>query len=348
MTKPIQDPVRLRDVPVDFDASGTHAGDLFRAALPQARFHDAQVELLLRRTRAIHRRGALRRLVPALTSLPVLLLGMTVGAATTAIIGGQWLSHERTNYMAPGPHRPKPAASKPKFKPTLEPQEAAAPSSPPKASPVVVVASAKRVAFAKRSTPQTQTPVVLPAKPDEALAPTQGDTAAWALPPSAEAQLLREAVRALHIDRRPAVALDMLQEYEATYASSDLAYEAKMLSAEAQLALGNRHEALVALNAVAGKRSLPMELALLRAELMASAHQCKEALAAFSHFSVAALGPLQQERVLYGEGVCLAELGDSVAARRVYMDYQTRFPHGRFAQSVRRALGGTNEEPNSP
>ncbi|MDX2023587.1 MAG: hypothetical protein SF187_25340 [Deltaproteobacteria bacterium] len=347
MSRPIQDPVRLRDVPPDFDASGVRAGDLFRAAGPQPRFHDAQVELLLRRTRAIHRRSALRRLIPALTSLPVLLLGMTVGAATTAIIGGHWFAHERAPHMAPLPQKPKPATPKQDLRPTVEPQEKAEPPSAPEVRPEVVVPQ-KRLAFAKRAATEIKMPPEPPAEPTDAVAPTVGDTTAWALPPSAEAQLLREAVRSLRVERRPAVALDMLKEFERVYADSDLAYEAKMLSAEALLALGQRSEALEALNAVAHKRSLPIELALLRAELLAAGHQCKEAMAALQQIRGAALRPLQQERVLYGEGVCLAELGDSAAARRVYLDYQTRFPHGRFAQSVRRALGGTNETENSP
>lgn len=182
----------------------------------------------------------------------------------------------------------------------------------------------------------------------EPVAPSPSATEAWALPPSPEAQLLREAVRTLRIDRRPGPALNLLQEFQRSYPSSDLAVEARMLAAEAHLTLGNRRPALVELDAVAAKHGLPTELSLLRAELLADAHRCAEGLPVFNSLANRVLTEPQLERVLYGRAVCIAETEDPATARAAYFKYQQRFPHGRFAQSVLRALGGTTNAQTPP
>jgi hypothetical protein len=345
------DPVRLRDVPAAFDTSGVHAAELFQAASVQPQFHDAQVELLLRRTRAAQRKSAWGRLrlFPALTSLPVLMFGMTVGAATTVMITRNWsstptkastLQIAKVEVVVPKVTRAQPLAGTP-----VAPPDEPAPLTP---TPVVVRAKRAATQFVVQKEEAPQIVADHPAIAEEPIAPDPSSTEAWALPPSAEAQLIREAVRTLRIDRRPALALDMLEEFQRTYARSDLSIETKMLSAEAHLALGQRKEALAALNAVASSRNLPTELALLRAELLADAHRCTEASAVFMGLESATLLSPQQERVLYGQAVCLAEKGDSARARTAYLKYQNRFPHGRFAQSVTRALGGTTNNETSP
>jgi|GEM_PF-4087155 len=352
MSKQNKDPVRFRDVPTEFDTSGVRAAELFQAASAQPHFHDAQVELLLRRTRAMRRTSAWGRLrlLPALTSLPVLLFGMTVGAATTVMITRPW----RATAMVVQPPQianDKAVASAPALANSVTSTLRAPVAdvvAPPVAEPTVLrpKRASSQIVVPKEEAPAIAT-VQVP-EPEQPIAPDPSTTSAWALPPSAEAQLIREAVRALRIDRRPALALDMLEEFQRTYAASDLAAETRMLSAEAHLALGQRKEALTDLNAVAGTRNLPTELALLRAELLADAHRCAEAAAVFDGLEAATLLGAQKERVLYGQAVCLAEKGDSAGARTAYVKYKNRFPHGRFAQSVARALGGTTSIETSP
>ena len=352
-----QDPIRLRDIPAGQDVSGVGAAELFREACNEPRLGDAELELAARRARAISRRPRWRRLRLAfsLTSLPVLLFGVTVGAATTAVLGWRWAMPVAPPQAAVEPIRPLPPpaparrhrAHAPAPPMTLLKPEAHLQSSDPPsdsgggaralASPPPSTRSRRRLAPTQPAVAEPEPASVAVA--EDPLAPPAADAPQWALPPSQEVQLLRQAVRALRTESRPAVALDLLQDFSVRFANSNLKPEADWLQVEAHMRLGQQSDALALLNRMDTQpRRLSPAAAVLRAELLAGEGRCDVALPVFSGVIRQGGGGDTQERALYGHAVCLARVGDAASARAAYEEYNRRYPKGRFAQSVRRAL----------
>ncbi len=160
-----------------------------------------------------------------------------------------------------------------------------------------------------------------------------------------ESDLLARALAALG-EGHPSQALAAIAIYQQQFPHGSLAYEATLAEVKAELASGQPGRALSALEkatAMPGFELLPRsnELTLMRAELLARAQSCGEALPIFDRLagSPDALDPPLVERALYGRAGCLASQGDREGSRTTLKDYLDRFPGGRFAAAARTALG---------
>jgi tetratricopeptide (TPR) repeat protein len=113
--------------------------------------------------------------------------------------------------------------------------------------------------------------------------------------------------------------------------------EAAVAEVEALLASGREAQARVLLERMGDDPKLPRsaELRLLRAELAARAGRCTEALPVFDG---ALESPALAERALYGRASCLQAQGELDESRRAFELYLVRFPKGKQADDVRRAL----------
>ncbi|MBI5546237.1 MAG: tetratricopeptide repeat protein, partial [Deltaproteobacteria bacterium] len=155
-----------------------------------------------------------------------------------------------------------------------------------------------------------------------------------------ESRLLARAVEQLRKERDAAGALRTLEEYSERFPQGTLANEARFARVEALLGQGNRAQALEMLEH-AQLEGLPRttELRLLKAELLAEAGRCREAVPIFD----ALLAPQQdgalEERALFGRAGCRADLGEVAGSRLDLLRYLERFPSGRFADAARTALG---------
>lgn len=99
--------------------------------------------------------------------------------------------------------------------------------------------------------------------------------------------------------------------------------------------LGRRTEALALLQVLPLERmGRSSELRVIRAELLAE-RDCRRALSNFDALAARALSSDLHERVLYGRGACLLELGDSAGAQRAFARYLELYPQGRFAAALR-------------
>ena len=172
-------------------------------------------------------------------------------------------------------------------------------------------------------TPQPEPPAVIETpRPESAL--------------MTESRLLSVAIAKLPKD--PAAALVALDDYTTRFPQGQLSTEAQVMRVDALLALRRRDGALHSLDAMT-LAGLPRgrELTLLRAELRSEAGRCREALADFGTAIVEAADALD-ERALYGRALCRAKLGNVQGSRADLQQYVVRFPDGRFAADVRRAL----------
>ncbi len=133
-----------------------------------------------------------------------------------------------------------------------------------------------------------------------------------------------------------------------------LAPAATRLRTEALLRLGRKTEALAELDRQS-PGGLPDgdERRLLRGELRAKAGRWRAALEDFDAVVQAASAAAARpdgaadpkasdrlERALWGRAAARGRLGDEAGARADLRAYLGRFPHGRFAPSVARLLGG--------
>ncbi len=114
--------------------------------------------------------------------------------------------------------------------------------------------------------------------------------------------------------------------------------EATLLRVDALMALGKRELALSVLDRLSlDDRPRGQELQLLRGELRAESARCSEAIHDFTVALGGARGPLE-ERALYGRATCRDRTGDTEGGRADLETYLRRFPHGKFADSIRRQL----------
>ena len=152
---------------------------------------------------------------------------------------------------------------------------------------------------------------------------------------------MTRAARALYADHDPLTALATLEPYLYLHPGGSLRPEMILEAVQANLDLDRTPEALGLLDGMAAQdfRGIPRasELRLLRGELLARSHRCRDALPVFEQ-SLGAAQPLQRERALYGKAVCRAELGDVVGSRADLRAYVQQYPGGRFTAEAELAL----------
>ncbi len=160
-------------------------------------------------------------------------------------------------------------------------------------------------------------------------------------PEVAEALWLGRALRKLRVEHDPNGALGLLNGYELQFPARMLAAEVLLARVEAQMALGNRAEALRLIEA---ERRAPAkesrQIVLIRGELRAGAGRCADALADFDAILAQAGTDSITERALYGRAVCYRQMQQLSAAERDLGAYLRRFPNGKFASSARAAIAG--------
>ena len=163
---------------------------------------------------------------------------------------------------------------------------------------------------------------------------------------SAEARLLGQALQTLRQQKDPRRALEHLDDYSARFPNGALRIEAAAVQVDAWQFLGNQKQVLAVLETHSFDR-LPRggELRVLRGELRAASFRCADALADFDHVAKTAQADPLLERALYGLGLCQTQLGMHKRALQTFETYRDRFPQGRFAESVNRALAVLAEKP---
>lgn len=154
-----------------------------------------------------------------------------------------------------------------------------------------------------------------------------------------EAELLQGALRRLRQQGDARGALSELDRYRTRYPGGSLSDEERAARVEALLALGDRVVALAILDELeaAGRLNHSSRLRLTRAELLAQAGRCQEALKELAPFADAPGGALR-ERALYCRASCWSQLGDDAASRRDLERYLLLYPSGRFAEPARQVL----------
>jgi hypothetical protein len=169
-------------------------------------------------------------------------------------------------------------------------------------------------------------------------APTEPPPIARADAPE-EARLVARAFRHLRSEGDAAAALADLEERERHFGSGTLATEAALARAEALLLLGRTDEALPILVGLRDPRSgLTPEVRAARAELLAKAKRCAEAITDFDALLAPGAPPSTRERALYGRASCRVQDGRTADAISDLESYVQQYPQGRFAPAVREAL----------
>jgi tetratricopeptide (TPR) repeat protein len=154
-----------------------------------------------------------------------------------------------------------------------------------------------------------------------------------------EARLLARAFRHLRSEGDAAAALAALDERERQFGAGALATEAGLARAEALLLLGRADEALPILIGLRDPRTgLTPDVRVARAELLARAGRCVEAVADFDALLAPGATRATRERALYGRASCRLQLGQAEGAQFDLDQYLEDYPHGRFAPVVRAAL----------
>lgn len=180
-------------------------------------------------------------------------------------------------------------------------------------------------------------PAVAVAPPPPAVSPTP------AAEPSesrllAESRLLGAALQELRQKRDAGKALRSLDEYQQQFPSGQLGEEARAARIEALLQLDRRGEALSLLDKLELSRLSRGELRVVRGELRATAGRCSEALSDFAAVDTEQAPAAVGERALYGQASCLTSLGQRARARGALSRYLEKYPMGKHAAQVRKAL----------
>ncbi|MGC4119496.1 MAG: hypothetical protein QM765_33990 [Myxococcales bacterium] len=215
--------------------------------------------------------------------------------------------------------------------------EPSSPSPIPNPEPPAVAAPAPAKALPARPAVRHPSPEIpataLPVPPAPATPAEEPESAL-----AAESRLLGRAVEELRVRSDAERSLSTLDEYAQRFPTGTLSNEARVTRLEALLRLGRRAQALATLEGWPEGSSLRgAELGLLKAELLAEAGRCREALPLFD--AVMEGDPAFAERALFGRAGCRADLGEVVGSRADLVRYLDRFPRGRFADEARAALG---------
>ena len=151
-----------------------------------------------------------------------------------------------------------------------------------------------------------------------------------------EARLVARAFRQLRSEGDANAALAALDERDHLFGAGTLATEAALARAEALLLLGRTDDALPIL--VGLRTGLTRDVRVARAELLAKAKRCSEAIADFDAALAPGGGQATRERALYGRASCRLQTARSDGATSDLKDYLREYPQGRFAPVVREAL----------
>jgi hypothetical protein len=140
--------------------------------------------------------------------------------------------------------------------------------------------------------------------------------------------------------RDPTTCLGLLDEYQQRFPRGVFREEAELIRLDALLRAGQSADALRLLDrwqrGELTDLARPRELSVLRLELMAAAGRCADALAGDADTrGDSAL----DERWLYLRGVCHGRTGAISTARQDFEEYLRKYPEGRFASEVRKAIG---------
>jgi hypothetical protein len=140
--------------------------------------------------------------------------------------------------------------------------------------------------------------------------------------------------------RDPTTALGLLDEYNERFPQGVFREEAELIRLDALLRAGHSDDALLLLDrwqrGELADQARPRELSVLRRELLAGAGRCAEALVGDADTGG---DPALDERWLYLRGVCHGRTGAVSTARQEFQEYLQKYPQGRFASEVRKAMG---------
>jgi hypothetical protein len=257
------------------------------------------------------------------------------GVVASATILGRWQPFRR----APASPGPAPASVEPVRRNAASPPPASEIVTPP--APETPRALPAAAAPERPRRPRPAPPADLDAAEPTPIAPAPVPPA---LAPSAiaeEASLVGRALRLVREHDDATGALALLDEREARFGAAGLlSDEARTTRVEALLRLGQRARALALLDTATPRptgRGRAQRAA--RGELRADAGRCREAIADFDALlDDGATSDDLAERALYGRAACLAQLGETDAARADLEAYVERFPSGRNAARARAAL----------
>jgi len=204
-------------------------------------------------------------------------------------------------------------------------------AAPASASPAVVATAPSRRAVSAPSHAREPTAdVTTPSTAEVVVAPLEDSPT--------EAERIAEAIELLRVRRDPRSALAILEPLAAT--KSTFGAEIDLLRLEAFEQLGDGAHALGVLDALdlsaAPRRD---ELHVLRGDLRASGGRYEEAIEDYSA-STGSRSPTLVERALFGRASCRLRVGQDADGRKDLRAYLERFPHGRFADAAKIALGG--------
>jgi len=236
---------------------------------------------------------------------------------------------------APSPTAPvaTPAAA-PVTSPTEVAQFAVA---TPQPAPVPALPAATRSLHPATRTPAppvSVTPVFEPA-------PLAASEASRAATPAAsdEALLVARAFRRLRNEGDARGALAALDERERRFGAGAFETEAALARAEALVLLDRGDKALPILLGIRDPHAgLTPEVRVTRAELLARAKRCDEAMTDFELVLATGAPPATRERALYGRASCRLQGPAPDRARPDLEQYLVEYPDGRFAPVVRAAL----------
>jgi hypothetical protein len=154
-----------------------------------------------------------------------------------------------------------------------------------------------------------------------------------------ETAALEAAVTALRRHADPRRALRLLEQAEARFPRADLQAEWATLRAEALLEMGDKKQALRALDSLpTGAAAFNRRLHVARGELRADQDRCAEAITDFQSVLTAVPHDDEDERALRGRAVCLFAVGGLNAARADLDLYVRVFPGRPFAHQARALL----------
>lgn len=299
------------------------AEDVVGASFRQIRATTEPTDAAAQRWARQAMKAAPRSTTSRVWSFAIASLILTGGGAVAA---GVWRAAV-TRPHAPAPvDEPLPAAGKPRHvgarheappAPEVLPDPEVAAEAPPAPAPPALPPSLKA---ARVPVPDLR-PLVEPPPVPAADAPD-------------EARLVARAFRHLRSEGDAKAALAALDERDHLFGAGALATEAALARAEALLLLGRTDDALPIL--VGLRTGLTRDVRVARAELLAKAKRCSEAMADFD----VALGgaPVTRERALYGRASCRLQTARPDGAEADLNDYLREYPQGRFAPAVREAL----------
>jgi len=218
--------------------------------------------------------------------------------------------------------------------PTETPPAAMATPQPAFVAPLSVTPKSPRPAPRMPASAASVTPVFEPA-------PLPAGEASRAATPTApdEALLMARAFRRLRNEGDARGALAALDERERRFGAGAFETEAALARAEALVLLGRGDQALPILLGIRDPHAgLTPEVRVTRAELLARAKRCDEAVGDFELVLATGAPSATRERALYGRASCRLQGAAPDRARADLEQYLVDYPDGRFAPVVRAAL----------